>query len=513
MGNNSRLISDALLKTSPLLYSSIDGGNSWLASIAQRGARVHLYRDYERGDHRADMTAQMKNMLRLRSDDSGLNDFNDSYIRLVVDKMAGRVSISEVSTGDESIDSNWLEPMLDKQDFQAAEGMWWRGAIRDGDAFVMVDPVTMLWSSEPAFDGFSGMVAIYNQLTRKPVWACKLWAESDTQDQTEGGIQKIIYLVVYEPERVTFWQGQDGGGEVEPAPQTDGQAERPWPVELNGYLPFVSYANQRDNYTRYGDSEIRVAIPLQDVLNRTVYSMVMASEFAAFGLNWSIGMKIDPAGIMPGGIINMTLNNPDGTAITDFTAEQIAFLQACKLGQFPATDISQYTNQIEKIVKEISQVTQTPIYGITAGGAISGDALKQLEIGLIGKVVRFQRQNTDAVKELIMLTARMERVFSPGLQTPEINAVQVTWKSPELLDVNAQVASFIQMYKDAPGLWADSFYQQKIGKLLGMAKEDINDEIISADKEKAESIESMAQFQPTSVYGQANNQQTMDEGV
>ncbi|MEN6508416.1 MAG: phage portal protein [Smithella sp.] len=509
MGENSRLISDVLLKTNPALYASIDGGNSWLASIIQRGARVKLYRDYERGDHRADMTTQMRSMLRLRSDSAGLDDFNDNYCRLVIDKMAGRVSISEVSTGDESIDQRWLEPLLDKQDFQAAEGMWWRGAITDGDAFVMVDPVTMLWSSEPAYDGFSGMIAIYNQLTRKPVWACKIWSESDIQDQAEGGLQQVIYLVVYEPERITFWKGEDGGGEVEPAPQTDGQSERLWPVELNGSLPFVSYANQRNNYTRYGDSEIRSAIPLQDVLNRTIYSMVMASEFAAFGVNWSIGMKINPAGIVPGGIINMTLNNSDGTAITDFTAEQISFLQACKLGQFPATDISQYTNQIEKIVKEISQATQTPIYGITAGGAISGDALKQLEIGLIGKCQRFQRQNTDAIKELIMLTAKMERVFSPGLGTPEINSVQITWKSPEILDNNAQIASLLQMYKDAPGLWADSFYQQKIGKLFGMSKEDINDEILQADKEKAESIESMSHLQSISL----NQTENMEEEV
>ncbi|MFA5716043.1 MAG: hypothetical protein WC998_09895, partial [Candidatus Paceibacterota bacterium] len=192
MSENSRLISDALLKTNPALYANIDGGNSWLAAIMQRGARVSLYRNYEKGDHRADMTTQMRSMLRLTDDSAGLKDFNDNYCKIVIDKMAGRVSVSEISSGDESIDSNWLEPLLDKQDFQAAEGMWWRGAITDGDAFVMVDPITMLWSSEPAYDGFSGMVAVYNQLTRKPVWACKLWSESDIQDQAEGGLQQVI---------------------------------------------------------------------------------------------------------------------------------------------------------------------------------------------------------------------------------------------------------------------------------------------------------------------------------
>ncbi len=511
MAENSGLIQSALLLTNPELSTAIDGPNSWLAATIQRGARVKLFRDYERGDHRASMTDQMRKMLRLNTDSAGMDDFCDNYTRIVIGKFAGRVAVSEVSIDDEQAEKSWLEPMLAKQDFQAAEGMWWRGAIRDGDAFVMVDPATAMWSSEPAFDGFSGMTAIYNQMTRKAIWACKVWSESDTNDQVgeEGGAgtKKTMRLIVYQPERITYWKGEDGGKSVEamnivdavpvqidPAtgksiPQQGGNGnERPWPPELMGALPFVSFANQRDNYTRYGDSEIRVAIPLQDVLNRTMYSMVMASEFAAFPVNWSKGMAINPGGIVPGGIVNLTLNNAAGVPITDFTPEQIAFISASSIGQLQAADISQYTNQIATVVKEISQATQTPIYGISAGGAVSGDALKQLEIGLIGKVLRFQRENTDALRELILLTSRMERVFTPGRGTPEVTAVHVTWKTPELLDVNAQVAALVLMRKDAPGLWADKFYQQKIGQLLGMSKGDIQEEIDAALEEKDASM-------------------------
>ena len=505
--SNANLISAALLQTDPKLSGKIDGQNSWVASVVQRGARVHLFRDYERGDCRADMTEQMKNMLRLKTDETGMNDFADNYVKIVVDKMSGRVAVSEISTGDDTKDKSWLEPMLNKQDFQASEGMWWRGAIRDGDAYVMVDPITLLWSNEPAFDGFSGVVAIYDQLTRKPIWACKIWSESDNEDQNAStGMPKNMHLIVYQPTKISYWQGTEGGSEVEPMKQEDGQTERTWPAELGGALPFISFANNRDNYTRYGDSEIRPAIPLQDVLNRTVYSMVMASEFAAFGVNWSIGMSINPGGIVPGGIINLTLNDAAGVPITAFTPEQVSFLQACKVGQFPPTDIGQYTNQIATVVKEISQATQTPIYGITAGGAISGDALKQLEIGLIGKVMRFQRQNKDALKELIVLTANMERLFMPGLGTPEVKEVDITWKSPELLDANVQIAALTTMRKDAPDLWADKFYQVKIGQLLGMSKDDIQAEIEAAEKEKADKLQAMKDLQPPSMFGNGGEQ-------
>lgn len=478
--DNSYLVTDALKRTDPELYAAIDGGVSWLFAIQQRGARVKLYRNYERGDHRADITDQMRAMLRLTSDTAQINDFNDNYCKIIVDKMAGRVQVAEISTGNDATDKNWLAPMLKRQDFKAAQGMWWRGGIRDGDAFVMVDPKTGLWANEPAFDQFGGVVAVYDQMTRKAVWACKVWSESDTadkdassgEDNGSGGAPSVMKLVVYQPEKISYWEGQEGGTEVSPRQTKDGEVTS-WPAEMGGALPFVSFANQRDNYTRYGDSEIRPAIPLQDVLNRTMYSMVMASEFAAFGVNWSVGFEIDPGGMVPGGIINLVLRDSAGAVVTDISDAQLAFLNAAKVGQFPATNIGQYIEEIKAIVQEISQVSQTPIYGVTVAGAISGEALKQLEIGLIGKVIRFQDQNTDALEELIMLTAKMERVFQPGLNTPEVTTVSVTWKSAELLDTNAQVSTLYTMREKTGSLWSDDFYRRKIGALLGMSKDEI----------------------------------------
>jgi hypothetical protein len=505
MSDNSKLIVSALNKTDSELSQKIDGPNSWAQAIVKRGARVKLYREYDEGEHRAEITDQMRANLRIKLDAAGISNFTDNYCSIVIDKMAGRVSAAEVSTGDETIDKNWLEPMLDKQDFQASEGMWWRGTICDGDAFVMVDPKTFLWSNEPAYDGFSGIVAIYNSMTRKPVWACKVWSESDTKDQSEngGGVQKVMHLIVYQPDKITYWQGQDGGTEVEEMKQKeDGVSVRTWPAEMEGALPLVSYGNNRNNYSNYGTSEIRKAIPLNDILNRTLYSMAGASEYSAYPVNYSIGMEMNPGGMVPGGVVNIVLRDEKGNIITNFTPEQVAFINACKVGQLGVTNITQYTSQIVAIVKEISQATQTPIYGITAEGALSGEALKQLEIGLVGKVKRFHRQNTDSLRELIRLTAKMERVFKPGLGTPEIEKVEITWASPEILDKNAEIKALTDMRKDAPDLWPEDFYRMKIGKLLGMSKQDIDEEAKKAEAEKQDKLEEMRKLQPPSMFGQ-----------
>ena len=484
MADNSGLIADALIKTDPELANRVDV-NSWKAAVAKRGARTKLFRNYERGDHRADMTTQMKKMLRLSSDEAGLTDFNANLMRTVIDKMAGRIFVSNVQTDEGS--KAWMEETLGRNDFDAAQSLWYRGAIRDGDSFVMVDPNTLLWSAEPAYDGFSGIVSIFDTMSRKAIWACKLWSEADTADIAgdENGMSKIK-LIVYQPNAISSWTGSENGSQVE----VD-EGSTSWPL---GKIPIVKFSNQLDSYTNYGESELRPAIPLQDVLNRTIHSMVMASEFTAFSILWSIGFELDVDGIVPGAVLNLVLKAEDGKIITNPTTEQLEFIKAARVGQFQGADISQYTNQIDKVVQQISHITATPMYGVTTQGNLSGEALKQLEIGLLGKVERFQHQNTDAIKELIELTAMMQNGFdsTEGGIAPDFDMVHVIWKSPEILDVNSRIATLTALREKAPGLFTDGWYIKRVGTLLGMGQADIEDEIKNAASQAGNFFETMA---------------------
>ena len=484
MADNSNLIVAALERTDPQLAASIDAGNAWQNAIKKRGARVALYRDYERGDHRADITTEMKKMLRINSDDAELTDFNDNYCKVVVDKMAGRLFVSNIAVDENAQDvREWLTDLLDYQDFDAQQSDWYRGAVRDGDSFIMVDSQTMRWVSEPAYDGFDGLVVIFDSITRKALWACKLWSQADTSDISgdDTSYSVVMKLVVYQPGVISHWKGQEGGTEISADNQYIGDGNEfvnyePFPLDR---LPIVQFANQKDNYTNYGESELRPAIPLQDVLNRTLHSMVMASELSAFRQYYSIGMKIDADAIVPGAIHNLVPFEVEN-AISD---EQIEYMKAIRVGQFEASDISQYTNQVDKVVQQISQSTQTPIYGVTTQGNLSGEALKQLEIGLLGKIERFQHQNTDAIRELIQLTAEMQNAFENDLEfsvPAQVDNVKVIWKPAEILDVNARITTLTALREKAPGLFTDEFYIKRIGTLIGMSQDDINTEIEKA---------------------------------
>jgi hypothetical protein len=491
MSDNSGLIASALERSNPALALSADASNSFKEYVRQQGARVDKFRRYERGDHDAVITDQMRKMLRLNAADaSGIVDFNGNYCGIVIDKMAGRLHVSEITTGNDTVDKEWLTPLLERNDFDNLQSTTFRGAIRDADSYVMVDPQSLAWMSEPAYDGFSGIVCIFEPGSRTPVWACKMWSEAENE-----GNDNTMRLIVYEPGRVSYWRGQDGASEVQPDGTTeDAGAEEPintlpFPISR---VPIVHFANKYENYSEAGESELRAAIPLQDVYNRTLHSMVMASEFSAFRVAWSIGLEFDVAGYVPGAVINLVLKDTAGNIITEPTEDMMRLLSAVKVGQFEATDMTQYINQLDKIVREISQATQTPIYGVTTSdGALSGEALKQLEIGLIGKIQRFQVQNVDAIRELIQITAEIQNAFNTGLgSAPAFEKVSVTWKSPEILDVTAQIAALVAMRAQAAGLWSDEFYRGKIGGLLGMSQNEVKTEADAVKKQKAEALRS-----------------------
>jgi len=100
---------------------------------------------------------------------------------------------------------------------------------------------------------------------------------------------------------------------------------------------------------------------------------------------------------------------------------------------------------------------------------MSGDALKQLEIGLIGKIKRFQSENITTVRRLIELSAWLQNIFNvPGLgSAPELDSIDVNWSEPEIIDTKSAIESILAIREKAPGLFDDDFIRQRIGAILG----------------------------------------------
>jgi hypothetical protein len=245
-------------------------------------------------------------------------------------------------------------------------------------------------------------------------------------------------------------------------------------------------------------------------VNATLYDMQMSSKLSAFKIYWSKGIEVNKDGIVPGSVINLVPKDTGNKVITAMDEKTAAWWREVSVGELGTTDMSQYTNQLDKLEREISQVSSTPVYGITAQGNLSGEALKQLESGLIGKIYRFQNENTGSLVRLLKITAEIQRQFSVnrsflsklsqkvaaflGISAPEnppskLGEISINWASPEIINVSNQINALSQLRRDNPGLWADDWYRERIGGLLSMSSQQIKDEGEKALMESRNSLD------------------------
>ena len=492
MADNSQILQNVLERTAPELARTINA--QWWATdqYRMRGARVDKYRRYMRGDHDAKMTANMKKALRVNANSADrLNEFNGNYTGLVIDKESSRLSLSHMTTGTEAGDV-WLNDIKRRSKFDLIEGATYRGSLRDGDAYIIIDPQTLTWKSNPAYNGFDGVAVIYNT-DNNIEWACKLWAETSGENVTGTGEEEqetniTMHITVYQPDRITRWLST-GQGDLRVDPN---HPEESW---LASAIPVIPFVNKRDNDTMYGNSEIKDVIPLQDIYNRVLTSNVMIAELNGFKVFIVLNAKLDLSdGIMPGDVISVYARDGSGNPILNPTQEQIEMMRSISITELSPTDMTQYIALKDSIVREISYISNTPIYGITAQGTISGDALKQLEIGLIGKTKRFQKENTDSWVQLIALTHEIHQKYTPSsgqVSPPAIGEISVQWESPELRDSMAHVQTLIVLYEKTRGLFPMSFYRDQIGAALGLEQSSIDQLAEEVQQENMETMQNL----------------------
>lgn len=389
--------------------------DAWVSEQSDIAAKIALFRAYADGDHRSDLTAEMQSLLRIGTD-ATLDAFNDNYMDIIVQTMVDRLNVRAIEA-DTDAGSEWADGVLDANRFDGIQQDVHQAAVRDGHTYLMVsydnDADALVLTPEPAFDGSYGMLSIHNETgSTIPDVAIKVWAT------TTASLADTVRLNVYYPDRIEKWVSTGSGGlgrfEVEgeawPAPWVD-RAGQPLGV------PVVKFANRPETYTDQGRSEIEDAIPLQDALNRTLYSMVMAAELSAFQIRYLFGMK-PPAAVTPGMWIY--------SDVPLDTSEQ-----ALSIGVLPVGDLSQYINMAQWLCGEMGKITRTPSPEFMGSSDASGEALKQREIGLLGKVRRFQVKGGNAWED-VMHTAHAIQSAYGSAKPPAVERFMCRWADAEL---------------------------------------------------------------------------------
>ncbi len=326
---------------------------------------------------------------------SGLDELDEiNFARLAVTAVTNRLHISTITAGDTEADAD-IADLTTRNELDEELPTLHVRACSMGDAYLMVWP-------ELNADGDVENVGMYvngpatvrviydaeNPLRK--AFAIKSWRTGQGKEQTTRAD-------LYYPDRVErwMWQGKHGGRADKWEPYTgDGQDARlPNPC---GDVPFFHYRTSRP----YGRPEHYAAYGPQAIINKLVVSHVGTVDFQSLPQRYGL---LDPALDQSGMQADFDPDNPEdaaGDPESPLNPSQLRndpgemwLLQGLKgVGQFTAADPEVYLKPIDRYIKAMAAVTETPMDLFdSTGAAISGESRREAKEPLTAKVKDRQR--------------------------------------------------------------------------------------------------------------------------
>jgi hypothetical protein len=355
----------------------------------------------------------MRKMMQIT--DSRMDRYNANYCEMVVAAMADRLTLEGVEA-DTDEGREWVAGVLNANRLDGLQIDVREAALRDGVTYVMVaydDDGGVTLAHELAWDNDAGCLVVYDRSGRQIVAGVKVWVEADVRRAN-----------IYYPASTEKYRSSEDGSLVliEDAEDTSRNGDAPG-------VPLVAFRNKGR-----GVSELVNVVPLQDSLNRTLISMVMSAELTAFAILFAKGFK-PPAGLTPGMMIHAMVQGIDGNPVTPETEEEArAFAtmnNSYSLERIEGGSLDQLIGQAEFVITQIATISSTPVPGQMGGDSQSGEALKQRDTRLLGKVQRAQVQMGNAWEDVLALAHRQQTLF--GVQQPPAVLVwRARWKNAEM---------------------------------------------------------------------------------
>lgn len=405
---------------------------AWAAQAGQQARRVAALRAYAAGEHPNALTKEMQATLRIK-DSELFGHFTDNYMDLIIQTAVDRLTVTGFDTPIES-ERKWVDDLLRDSRFDALQKDVFEAALRDADTYLLVyfdnEAGRSLFSHEPAFDGESGMMVFYESAVAKfPAVAMKTWPVGEDQR-----------LTVYYRDRVERYLAVKGE-DFAPYTEAGQEAISGWTTLAGGALglPVFHLSNRRRTGRTTGVSDLEPAIPLQNMLNRTMYSMVMSEELAAFMIRFAKGFQ-PPAVVTPGMWVVTGHKDAQGNYVPPENSEEAAGLNAVTASSLEQAELAPFLDVARWLKAEIGFVSRTPVPELMGGDSSSGESLKQREVPLLGKVRRFQVPGGNVFEDVVRYAALLEGVFGTATP-PALKDLSCRWENPAIRNDTETVAN------------------------------------------------------------------------
>lgn len=342
-----------------------------LAALSERRASAALFDDYYRGRHRPAFLASDSQHARYFRElvDRARENLCKTVVRAFAERLAVETWTGPGAAGAEAV---WEET-------SGAANRVHTDALKTGEGFALVWPEApggpaRVWRQAP------GDVAIIDGL------AYKLWRDGAGWRLNVYGPAAVARYATRKPEP----KPRDF------APHADEHGDAVIPHAL-GRTPVVRFAHDADVPGGPGTSVLEDVLPLQDILNKQLADLLIASEFFALPMRVFTGVQaeVDPAT----GRTQAETFDPRRHRTLFFGSE------ATKAVQLPAADLAAAASLTDATAVKVARVTGVPLHHLVLGSGDfpSGEALRSAEARLVSKVTDLHDEWSGAWSEVMAL--------------------------------------------------------------------------------------------------------------
>lgn len=463
--------------------------------------RTKALREYYSGDHPVLLTQRQQEFIGDLVKD-GTFPFSHNLCRTVIDTLRERLDVTGITingAGVEDVDTDRADP---NAALAVEVWKWWRAsrmdsgqielyrsALRDGSAYIMVDFDTI--KGMPRFtvhtmdDGAAG-VAYHRDPERPsdPLFASRFFRTFDPLRPGETGTARRTVYLQHEIRKykrggtsTTWQQVQDAGDLAWPLPWND------WRGQPLG-VPVFEFGVP-------GDSEIDQIIGLQNALNKTWLDLIAAADASGFPI---LAVEYNGQLLGPSG------DDDDLTGADEFRVAPARAIEVgdARIHRIEAANLTPLMDVAWSLTAAIAGVSRTPQYYLRPVGGSevpSGEALKQLESGLVKRAEERQRSFGQSWADAIGMAIRIARTYGSLPASEEEIAIDVTWADPNTRNefAMAQVAQ-AQKSLGVP--------DEQIWSLLGYSAEQISAFHDSVRQSRAADVAAIAASLRTQQIGQ-----------